>query len=237
MNKTALVIATLLPGLALGQVQPEAFHLSGVSLRPSVYKGTAALEMRMPTASYQDPALEALADRDFMAWLPVDFGDGTIEVDLASDLAADAPDYARGFVGLAFRIDAGKRFENVYLRPTNSTAPDQVRRNHSIQYAAYPDFRFEMLRRQWPEKYETWADITTGRWIHLRLVVAGATLQLYLDDAAHPAFIVNDMKLPATQRGGVGIWIESGTVAHFKNLRIIPALSHGSSPAPVGLGR
>jgi hypothetical protein len=52
-------------------------------------------------------------------------------VDLASDLAADAPAYARGFVGLAFRIDAAGRFENIYLRPTNSTAADQVRRNHA----------------------------------------------------------------------------------------------------------
>jgi hypothetical protein len=219
----ALMLAALLPGLAAGQDRHESFHLSGVSLRASTYQGAPAMELRMPSASYQDPAKEALADRDFMAWLPVDFGDGTIDVDVASDLAADAPGYARGFVGLTFRIDAKGRFENLYLRPTNSTAPDQVRRNHTIQYAAYPDFRFDQLRSKFPEIYETWADIATGRWIHLRVVVAGSTLRLYLDGSPRPAFIVDDMKLPATQRGGVGIWIESGTVAHFKNLRIVPA--------------
>jgi hypothetical protein len=221
-STAALMFLALLPGLAAGQDHHESFRLSGVSLRPSAYQGAPAMEVRMPPASWQDPAREILADRDFMAWLPVDFGDGTIDVDVASDLAADAPGYARGFVGLAFRIDAKGRFENLYLRPTNSTAPDQVRRNHTIQYAAYPDFRFDQLRRDSPEKYETWADIATGRWIHMRVVVAGSTLRLYLDGSPRPAFIVDDMKLPATQRGGVGIWIESGTVAHFKNLRIVP---------------
>jgi hypothetical protein len=222
-STTALMVAALLPGAVAGQDQPASFRLSGVSLRPSVYQGSAAMALRMPASSYQDPAREALADRDFMAWLPVDFGDGTIDVDVASDLAPDAPAYARGFVGLAFRIDAKGRFENLYMRPTNSSAPDQVRRNHTIQYAAYPDFRFDQLRSKSPEKYETWADIATGRWIHMRVVVVGSTLHLYLDGAPRPAFIVDDMKLPATQRGGVGVWIESGTVAHFKNLRIAPA--------------
>jgi hypothetical protein len=216
----SIIIAAVLPMAAAAQSLPEQFKLSGVSLQPSVYHGADALEVRMPSAYYQNPLKEALADRNFMAWLPMDFGDGTIEVDLASDLATDAPDYARGFVGLAFRIDSRGHFENVYLRPTNSAAPDQVRRNHTIQYAAYPDFRFDQLRRESPEKYETWADIATGRWIHLRAVIEGATMRLYLDRSPRPAFIVNDMKLPATQRGGVGIWIESGTVAHFKNLRI-----------------
>jgi hypothetical protein len=217
----AITAAGSLSGAAFGQ-DAEQFRLSGVTLRPSHYLGEPALELRMPSSSYQDPAKEQLADRDFMAWLPVDFGDGVIEVDVASDLAPDAPAFARGFIGVAYRIDAKGRFENLYLRPTNSTADDQVRRNHTIQYAAYPDFRFDRLRQQSPEKYETYADIALGRWIHIKLVVAGTRTELYLDGAARPAFIVKDMKLAAGQRGGVGIWIESATVAHFRNLRITP---------------
>jgi hypothetical protein len=215
----ALAAAAPLSGPALDQ-DVKQFRLSGVTLRQSHYLGEPAMELRMPSSSYQDPVREKLADRDFMAWLPVDFGDGVIEVDVASDLAPDAPAFARGFIGLAYRIDAKGRFENLYLRPTNSTSDDQVRRNHTIQYAAYPDFRFDQLRQQSPEKYETYADIALGRWIHMKLVIAGTRTELYLDGAARPAFIVNDMKLPAGQRGGVGIWIESGTVAHFRNLLI-----------------
>lgn len=216
----ALALLGAVSGMTDSQTRVDQFKLSGVSMAAVTYEGVDAFEVRMPPSSYQDPAKEALADRNFMAWLPVNFGDGTIEVDLASDLASDAPAYARGFVGLAYRIDGAGRFENIYLRPTNSVADDQVRRNHTIQYAAYPDFRFDALRRDFPGKYETYADISTGRWIHLKLVVKGATARLYLDGSSRAAFIVTDMKLPAEQHGGVGIWIESGTVAHFRNLRL-----------------
>jgi hypothetical protein len=229
-RRTALIAGAIAVAgiLALGGAPVSAhdqvgdFRLSGVALQQSTYQGDPALKLTMPSSAYQDPAREKLADRNFMAWLPLDFSDGTIEVEVASDLAADAPDYARGFIGLAYRIDAQGRFENIYLRPTNSSAPDQVRRNHTVQYAAYPDFRFDMLRSQFPEKYETYADIAAGRWIHMRLVVEGSQAQLFLDRSPNPAFIVNDMKLSPGQRGGVGIWLESGTVAHFRNLRVIP---------------
>ena len=177
----------------------------------------------MPSSAYQDPTKEQLSDRDFMAWLPIDFSDGSIEVDVASDLAHDAPDYARGFVGLTFRIDDKGQFESIYLRPTNSTAKDPDRRSHSVQYAAYPDFLFSRLRAEAPGKYETYADLALGRWIHMKLVVQGYKARLYLDGKAEPVLVVNDLKLGAMQHGGVGVWLESGTIAHFRNLQIRPA--------------
>jgi len=201
---------------------PDAYRLSGVQLRQSTYLNSAALELRMPSSAYQDPTKEQLADRDFMAWLPIDFHDGTIEVDVASDLAHDAPDYARGFVGLTFRIDDKGQFESIYLRPTNSTAEDPERRVHSVQYVAYPNFRFSRLRVEAPGKYETYADLALARWIHMKLVVHGDKARLYLDGKAEPALVVNDLKLGAMQRGGVGVWLESGTIAHFRNLKIKP---------------
>ncbi|WP_216361738.1 hypothetical protein [Xanthomonas arboricola] len=200
----------------------KSYRRSGVELRDSTYLGAPAIELRMPASAYQDPAREQLSDRNFMAWLPVDFHDGTIEAEVASDLAEDAPAYARGFVGISFRIDAEGRFESVYLRPTNSTADDQERRNHSVQYAAYPEFRFDRLRREAPSRYEAYADLSLGRWIPMKLVVAGAQARLYLDGKSEPALVVNDLKLGPDQHGGVGIWIESGTVAHFRNLRVTP---------------
>jgi len=95
-----------------------------------------------------------------------------------------------------------------------------VRRNHSVQYAAYPDHLFDRLRRETPEKYETYADIATGRWIRMKLVISGTRAILYLDNKPTPSFIVQDLKLGAKQRGGVGIWLESGTIAHFRNVKI-----------------
>ena len=160
----------------------DAYRLSGVSLQLGTYRGESVFEMRMPAAAGQDPSREQLSDRGFMAWLPIDFHDGSIEVDLASQLEPDAPGYARGFIGIAFRIDGAGRFESIYLRPTNSVADDQVRRNHSVQYAAYPDYRFDRLRRKAPERYETYADIAISRWIHMRLIVRGEHAQLTWTD-------------------------------------------------------
>jgi hypothetical protein len=52
--------------------------------------------------------------------------------------------------------------------------------------------------------------------------VTGRQALLYLDGSRKAALIVKDLKLGANQRGGVGIWLESGTVAHFRNLRVTP---------------
>jgi len=35
-----------------------------------------------------------------------------------------------------------------------------------------------------------------------------------------PVFIVNDLKLVSNQLGGVGVLLESGTVAYFRELKI-----------------
>lgn len=181
------------------------------------------MQVTMPRSAWQDPAREPLSDRDFMALVPVDFGDGSIELEVMSSLADGAPDFARAFVGVAFRVADGS-FEKIYLRPTNGIAQDQVRRNHSVQYAAFPDFRFDRLRREAPERYETAADIAPDRWIHMRIEVSGATARLYLDHRPNPVLLVNDLKLGADRRGAVGLWVETGTVAQFRNLRISPAL-------------
>ena len=196
------------------------FLLSGVSLEPGSFKDDPAFKMTMPSEAIQNPEKEELTDRNFMAWLPVDFCDGTIEVEVASELEPHAPAYARGFIGISFRIDQAGSFESIYLRPTNSNAEDQVRRNHSVQYVAYPDYRFDRLRRESPEKYESYAEIDLGQWIHMRIVVSGQTARLYLDRNDRPVLIINDLKLGDAQRGGVGVWLESGTVAYFRELKL-----------------
>ena len=91
------------------------------------------------------------------------FHNGTIEVELAGKPAANAGAAARGFIGIAFRLQ-GDRYEYIYLRPTNGRADDQVRRNHSTQYGAQPGFDFDRLRKESPEKYESYVDLEPGAW-------------------------------------------------------------------------
>ena len=146
------------------------------------------------------------------------FKDGTIEVELAGLPAAGAAETARGFVGIAFRVN-GDRFECFYLRPTNGRSDDQLRRNHSTQYVSEPEFPWQRLRQEKPGMYESYVDLEPGAWTRLKIVVTGTKARLFVHDAPQPALVVNDLKLGETQ-GAVALWIGPGTEAYFSNLRI-----------------
>jgi hypothetical protein len=149
------------------------------------------------------------------------FHNGTISVELAGQPAAGAAGGARGFVGIAFRLQNGK-FEYIYLRPTNGRADDQVRRNHSTQYSAHPDFSFAVSRKEAPEKYESYVDLEPGVWTRYRITVEGTKARLYVHGAEQPCLIVNDLKL-GDATGGVALWIGPGTEGYFTGLEIKPA--------------
>ena len=146
------------------------------------------------------------------------FHNGAIEVELAGRPASGAAAAARGFIGIAFRL-RNDQFEYIYLRPTNGRADDQVRRNHSTQYSAYPDFSFAVAREQAPEKYESYVDIEPGVWTQYRITVEGTKARLYVHGANQPCLIVNDLKL-GDSSGGVALWIGPGTEGYFTGLEI-----------------
>ena len=199
---------------------PAQLLISDVLAEGTVFKGKEAIKVTMPPSLYQNPEIDTLTDRPLFAWLPMKFGNGIIELNIASEIAEDAPSFARGFVGIAFRIDANKRFEGLYLRPANSRVEDQVRRNHSVQYFAYPDYDFARLRKEAPEQYESYTDMPLGEWIHMKIVVSGERARLYVNNMEQPVLVVNDLKLGAKQQGGVGLWLESGTVGYFSDVSI-----------------
>jgi len=146
------------------------------------------------------------------------FHNGAIEVDVAGLPAQGAAEGARGFIGMAFRVQNG-RYEYIYLRPTNGRADDQIRRNHSTQYSAHPDYDFARLRKESPEKYESYVDLEPGAWTHYRVTVQGTTARLYVNRSAQPVLLVNDLKL-GDSTGGVALWIGPGTEGYFSGLTI-----------------
>jgi len=149
----------------------------------------------------------------------LEFGNGTIEVEISGAVRAGAPEGARGFVGIAFRVQGDlKTYDAFYLRPTNGRADDQVRRNHSAQYIAHPDWPWFRLRKEFPEKYESYVDLVPGTWTKVRIEVDGDKARLYVHGAKQPTLIVNDVKSGASARGAIGLWIDTGTEAHFRNL-------------------
>ncbi|MBE8715028.1 hypothetical protein C4F49_15190 [Sphingobacterium sp. KB22] len=126
---------------------------------------------------------------------------------------------ARGFVGIAFRIDEqNSKFECFYLRPSNGRADDQVRRNHSLQYISYPEYPWHRLREETPKKYESYSDLEVGKWTKVKIVVENSSAKLYLHGASQPSLIVNDLKHGPALKGSIGLWIGPDTEAHFRNL-------------------
>lgn len=185
---------------------------SSVSMTSTIYKGKAALHLTdlTPDGAATLVPLET-----------ADFQDGTITADIAGQPREGAPEYARGFVGIAFRVAGERRYEAIYIRPTNGRSTDQFRRNHTAQYIGLPDFDWERLRAEHPGKYESYANVAPGDWSKLRISVEGQSARLYVDDEEQPSLIVNDLKLGADGSGGVALWIGPHTDAYFANVTVV----------------
>ena len=151
-----------------------------------------------------------------------DFANGVIEAEVAGSPAPGAPGGARGFVGVAFRLKDAQNYDAFYLRPTNGRAEEQERRNHSAQYISHPAWPWFRLRKETPERYESYVDLVPGAWTKVKIEVRGDKARLYVHDQPQPTLIVNDVKSGAAARGAVALWIGPGTVGHFRNLSVKP---------------
>jgi hypothetical protein len=196
-----------------GEMQPR-----NVKTEQVTYRGRKALRVA-------DAAPANVADGIQLVILnQTQFQDGVIEIELAGEPGANAGGGARGFVGVAFRVNLDPtkdtaKYECFYLRPTNGRADDQVRRNRSTQYISYPDFPWQRLRKEFPEKYESYVDLVSGEWTKVKIEVRGDKARLYVHDATQPVLVVNDLKQGQGQ-GQIALWVGAGTVAHFANLRV-----------------
>jgi hypothetical protein len=149
-----------------------------------------------------------------------DFKDGAIEVDLAGAPRPGADPGMKGFIGIAFRVQAhAEASEMFYLRPSNGRAPEQLTRNHSAQYVSDPDFTWQRLRTETPGKYESYVDLEPGVWTKIRIEVAGTKARLYVNGASQPCLVVNDLKR-GESRGQIALWSHETTEAYFANLRV-----------------
>ncbi len=148
------------------------------------------------------------------------FHNGTIKVKLLSRLLPDAPDFARGFIGIAFRISENDdAFESFYLRPTNGRTEDPERRKHACQYFSYPKYTFQYFRDHGIDKYESPVDIGLNEWIDLKAVIEDAHGMFYVNGQL--VLDVDDMKRGASSSGSVGFFVDIGTEAFYKDLVIV----------------
>jgi hypothetical protein len=194
---------------------PEKFDVFNVTLMKEPFKGKDSVTV------VQTEQRDSDEQYSFARLKDLDFHNGTIEIALAGQPRKDAPEGARGFVGIAFRVPKDpKQFEVFYIRPTNGRAEDQVRRNHSLQYISHPGFPWQKLRSEFPEKYESYADLVAGEWTKIKIEVKDEKARLYVNGAEQPSLIVNDLKQGKDLRGSIGLWIAIGTEARFADLKI-----------------
>lgn len=207
MKYVLALLAAPLCAQTVDQLEEHAVRISAVE-----YQGKKAVRV------------DAMADAPNAASYAVvkgsRFHNGTIEVSLAGKPATGAGEGARGFIGIAFRVQ-GDRYEYIYLRPTNGRADDQVRRNHSIQYASRPGYDYDRFRKEAPEKYESYVDLEPGVWTRYKVVVDGTKARLFVHGAAQPCLVVNDLK-SGDSEGGVALWVGPGTEGYFADLKITP---------------
>jgi hypothetical protein len=168
------------------------------------------------------PEARAQARLELLAWIEgLAFSNGVIEAEIAGAPAPGAGEGARGFVGIAFRLQKDNQtYDAFYLRPTNGRADDQERRNHATQYISHPEWPWFRLRKETPSKYESYVDLVPGEWTKIKIEVRGSQARLYVRDNEQPTLIVNDVKSGPHGKGAVALWLEPGTVAHFRNLTV-----------------
>lgn len=204
--------------------QNHAFELKNVTGAVVELNGekTLKLERDLKALPFDVNRLEATVDEPTYAKLTeMDFENGIIEVKMLSQIQSPSPfEFAQGFIGLAFRINGNdSAFESIYLRPKVGRSDNQAFRNRTVQYYAYPDYKFDKLRKEANGKYETTAPVDINEWITMRIEVKGQKAYLYINDVKYSTFVV-DKLLGSTTHGSIGLWVDIGTIGYFKDLKI-----------------
>ncbi len=138
------------------------------------------------------------------------FRDGTIEFDM-KPLAEDIP-------GIRFRQRDHQNGEEFYIR----SLPDCRAENDCIQYS--PVINGFMLWNVYPE-YQSRAPVFADGWNHVRLVVSGKRMNVFINDSVQPSLAVGEL-LGNTRQGG----LELHGPAAFANLVVTSGATDGLSP-------
>jgi hypothetical protein len=214
---TLLLFVICAINLPAQKIQWEKARLKPVHVTHSIINMDGESTIRVT----KDSTVRTFDEPTFVRLDDVEFQNGTIEVKVLSKLLPKSPELSRGFIGIAFRInDDNSRFECIYIRPTNGRSTQQLRRNRSIQYFSYPDYKYERLRQEAPGEYESYADMGLNEWIKLRIEVKDSQALLFINDNVHPSLIVNDLKHGANNKGAVGLFVDAGTDGFFSDLTI-----------------
>jgi hypothetical protein len=167
------------------------------------------------------PALQVRSKKDDTVILldRIEFTNGVIEFDAVGQSGPPGSN----FLGFAFRVVDAKTHDAVYFRPFNFRAEEAERKAHAVQYISHPKYRWQVLRKDKPGRYEK--PIVSApdgdAWFHVRIVVEKPKVSVYVNGGKEPSLVVEE--LSDRKGGGVGLWVGPGQGGHFANLKITPS--------------
>lgn len=207
------------------KLKKQSFELHNVTGEIIKFQGEQVLKIErdLTALPFDSTNIEATVDEPHYARLVGldDFENGTIEVKMYSRLQNPAP-YSgiAGFIGVYFRVkEDNSAFEGIYVRPKVGRATNQQHRNHAVQYMSYPHYKFDTLRKIAPYKYEGSAPVALNEWITMRIEVNGETAEMFINGMKYSSFIVDKM-LGNHKKGGIGLYVDIGTIGYFKDLKV-----------------
>lgn len=142
------------------------------------------------------------------------FTNGTIECDIkGKDVRG------RSFVGLAFHGLNDRIYDAVYFRPFNFKSPE--RKGHSVQYISHPEYTWNKLRNDFPEKYENpvLPVPEPTEWFHVTISVDYPIVKVFVNNSDEPSLTVE--QLSSRKVGWIGFWVGNNSEGCFKSLKII----------------
>lgn len=142
----------------------------------------------------------------------VTFSDGTIEFDVNT--------VGRGMPAIAFRQQDENNFELLYLRPDPACPAFSA----CIQYA--PQTHGVLLWDLFPQ-YQTRAPLRETGWNHIKMVISGRRMKVFVNDATSPTLEVGRLEGDSLKGG-----LRLQGPATFANMVITPDAVEGLSPEP-----
>ena len=136
------------------------------------YQGKKALLMTRKIGNYKSASIAYPTKSNFK--------DGVIEADMAW------PGKQGGYIGLAFRIKDSHHYQVVYFRPESSGTIN------AIQYMPEKNAEFNWWDYE-ADKYQAKATLPLHDWFHVKLVVKGNSVTVYINNQPKPAMVYTAM--------------------------------------------
>ncbi len=222
MNRRDFVLSTFvsvaglaLPTTASGQKKTLAPDLAALAEK----NGFKTFTPNPSISILKDSGRKGIHLTNGVAYLPdVEFGNGTIEIDLRGRDVQQ-----QSFLGIAFHGVDGTTHDAIYFRPFNFKTEDAARRLRAVQYVSHPTYPWQKLRTEHPGKYEQPVNPVPdpNDWFHARVVIASPQVSVFVNDAKEPCLVVS--QLSDRKKGFVGLWDASPIGGDFANLKIVPA--------------